>query len=143
MQIIPDQSPAETKGLLEGETTGQVIGAFYAIYNELGHGFLESVYAGALEVELVERGISYVREHPLDVWYHGHAVGMFRADFLVVGRVIVEVKSAHALTESDHRQLFNYLRSTNTDVGLLLHFGPKARFYRMVRTAEGGSARIR
>ena len=143
MQIIPNRSTNAADGLLEGETTGQIIGAFYAIYNELGHGFLESVYAGALEVELTERGIPYVREHPLDVLYHGHVIGMFRADFFVVGRVIVEVKSARSLSEVDHRQLFNYLRSTNTEVGLLLHFGPKARFYRTVRTAEGGSARIR
>lgn len=64
MQIIPDRSADNSKALLEGDTTGKIIGAFYAIYNELGYGFLESVYAGALEIELTERGLPYVREHP-------------------------------------------------------------------------------
>jgi GxxExxY protein len=129
--------------LLEGDTTEKIIGAFYAIYNELGYGFLERVYAGALEIELAERGLPYVRERPFDVEYHRHVVGLFRADFFVVGRVIVEVKSSRRLCEEDHRQLFNYLRATKTSVGLILHFGPQARFHRMIHTPSEMICRIR
>lgn len=134
MQIITDESGDETKGLLESETTGRIIGAFYAVYNEFGHGFLESVYAGALEIEFAERCVPFIREYPLDVRYRERLVGMFRADFLVAGRVIVELKAARNLCEADRRQLLHYLRATGTEVGLLLHFGPQARFHRMICT---------
>jgi GxxExxY protein len=118
--------------LIRGEITGQIIGAFYDVYNELLYGFLESVYAGALEVELQKRGIPYVRELPLDVAYKGKIVGTYRADFLVGANVIVEIKATRQLADADRRQLLHYLRATRKEVGLLLHFGPKAEFLRMV-----------
>lgn len=112
--------------------THEIIGAFYAVYNELRYGFLESVYAGALEVEFRARGIAYVREHSLEVRYKGSVVGMYRADFLVGGQVVVEVKATRQLSDADRKQLLHYLRGTNQRVGLLLHFGPEANFHRMV-----------
>ena len=133
MTINADQSPdSKPRELLEKDITRQIIGAFYAIYNDLRHGLLESAYAGALEVELEERAVPFVRECPLDVFYHGRVVAMYRADFLVAGRVLVEVKSSRVLSDADHRQLLNYLRATKIKVGLLLHFGPEAKFHRMV-----------
>ena len=112
--------------------TAEIIGAFYAVYNELRYGFLESVYAGALEVEFRERGISYIREHSLEGRYKNRVVGMYRADFLIGGQVVVEVKATRQLCDADRRQLLHYLRGTNQQVGLLLHFGPVAHFHRMV-----------
>ena len=112
--------------------TNEIIGAFYAVYNELRYGFLESVYASALEIEFLERRISYVREHSLEVRYKGRIVGMYRADFLVDARVIVEVKASRCLVDADKRQLLHYLRGTNQGTGLLLHFGPEASFHRMM-----------
>ena len=90
------------------------------------------MYAGALEVEFRERGIPYVREHSLEVRYKHRVVGMYRADFLVGGKMVVEVKAHRQLGEADRRQLLHYLRGTNQGIGLLLHFGPEARFHRMV-----------
>ena len=118
--------------LMRGEMTGQIIGAFYDVFNELRYGFLESVYAGALEVEFRERRIPYVRELPLEVVYKGRVVGTYRADFLVGGSVIVEIKATRQLADADRRQLLHYLRATGQEVGLLLNFGQKAEFYRMV-----------
>ncbi|MEP6731693.1 MAG: GxxExxY protein [bacterium] len=125
-----------THDLIEKTTTGQIIGAFYAVYNELGSGLLESAYAGALEVEFTERGIEHIREFPLAVYYHGRVVATYRSDFLVRRRVMVEVKSARVITDGDRQQLLHYLRATRTQVGLLLHFGPQARFYRMVNGGQ-------
>ena len=122
--------------LINGDVTGQVIGAFYDVYNELRYGFLEKVYAGALEVELQERNISYVRELPLQVFFKGRVVGTYRADFLVEGKVIVEIKASRQLCDADRRQLLHYLRATGLELGLLLHFGPKAEFHRMVHSRE-------
>ena len=132
----PDGSPDGTKHTFD-DGTAEIIGAFYAVYNELRYGFLESVYAGALEVEFRERGMAYVREHSLEVRYKNRVVGMYRADFLVGAQVVVEVKATRQLGDADRRQLLHYLRGTNQSIGLLLHFGPEARFHRMV--FSGGS----
>ena len=125
------ESPEGTKRTF-GDGTAEIIGAFYAVYNEVRYGFLESVYAGALEMEFRERGIPYVGEHSLEVRYKDRVVGMYRADFLIGGKVVVEVEAHRQLGETDRRQLLHYLRATNQSVGLLLHFGPEARFHRMV-----------
>jgi GxxExxY protein len=69
---------------------------------------------------------------PVDVYYRDRRVGYFKSDLIVTGTVVVEAKATKALDESDRRQLLNYLRSTKLEVGLLLHFGPKPQFQRMV-----------
>lgn len=76
--------------LLERRLTGAIITCFYRVYDELGFGFLESVYVAALLVELSARGIQAHREAVIDVYYRGVEVGHFRADLLVEGKVIVE-----------------------------------------------------
>ncbi len=118
--------------LFEEAITRRVIGAFYDVYNSLGYGFLESVYANALAIELVERGLHVVREARAEVRYKGEVVGMFRADLLVESRVVVELKASRHLDPAHGRQLINYLRSTDLEVGLLLHFGPRASFQRFI-----------
>ncbi|MDQ2666098.1 MAG: GxxExxY protein [Gemmatimonadota bacterium] len=125
---------------MHSEITDSILGSFYAVYNESRYGYLEAVYSSALEVEFRRRQVSYVREMSLDVIYKGNIVGMYRADFLVAGRVVVEVKGTRQLGDADRRQLLNYLRTTRTEVGLILHFGPKAEFHRMVFTHSEQSA---
>ena len=128
----PPEVTTEAPKHLFADGTNEIIGAFYAVYNELRYGFLESVYASALEIEFLERGIPYVREHSLEVRYKSRLVGMYRADFLVAARVVVELKASRCLVDADKRQLLHYLRGTNQEIGLLLHFGPEASFHRMV-----------
>jgi GxxExxY protein len=118
--------------LFEEALTRRIIGAFYDVYNALGYGFLESVYANALAVEIVGRGLHVVREAAAEVRYKGEVVGMFRADLLVESRVVVELKAARELRPGDPMQLLNYLRATDLEVGLLLHFGPRPRIRRFV-----------
>ena len=118
--------------LIERELTGQIIGAFYECYTSLGFGFLESVYRKALATELRYRNLKVAEESPLEVNYRGIPVGRFRLDLLVEGRVAVELKSTLILGPTDQRQLINYLRAAHLDVGLLLHFGPKPEFHRLV-----------
>ena len=127
----PDELP-----LLEREITGEIIGAFYTCYNELGFGFLESVYRRALATEIRARGLHAEQERPIEVLYRGVNVGSFRVDIVVDDRVIIEVKSTSVLGPTDKRQLLNYLRATRIEVGLLLHFGPEAKFYRFADAAK-------
>jgi GxxExxY protein len=129
---MPRKGP-DLPRLLERELTGEIIGAFYECYNTLGYGFLESVYRRALATECRARGLHVDQELPVEVIYKGVAVGMFRVDMVVAGRVIVEVKSASVLGPTDKRQLLNYLRATRIEVGLLLHFGPEATFHRFIQ----------
>ena len=122
------------------DVSEDVIGAFFEVYNLLRPGFLEAVYARALEVELRLRGIDVQREACITVWYKGHEVGFYRADLLVDGWIIVEIKATKALDDSARYQLLNYLRATGLALGLLLHFGPKANFQRVVNRGDGRSS---
>ena len=117
---------------LQANVTDQIIGAFFNVYNELGYGFLESVYSNAMNVELGKRDQSVKREVPVEVYYKGVSVGAFRFDMLVENVGLVEVKSTETLCDADERQLLNYLRATNIEVGMLLYFGPKAQCHRRV-----------
>ena len=118
--------------LIEREITGDVIGAFYDVYNELGFGFLEFVYALALEKELLRRGRTVGREVSVPVIYKGEILANQRVDMVVDDKVMVEIKSTETLHPKARRLTLNYLRSTPLEVGLLLHFGPEAHFYRFV-----------
>jgi GxxExxY protein len=120
------------KDLVEGRLTGEVIGAFFEVYNTLRFGFLESVYARAMQLELTRRSIPHVREAVLVVRFKGDSVGRYRPDLLVAGRLVVELKATYASGDADRRQLLNYLRATGMQVGLLLHFGPEPAFHRVV-----------
>lgn len=107
--------------------TGQIIKAFYNVYNELGYGFLEKVYEKALKVG---------RQRPVKVYYLGRQVGDYYADLIVEGLVIIELKCAETLCEAHEAQLLNYLKATDIEVGLLLNFGPKPAFRRKIFTND-------
>jgi GxxExxY protein len=119
-------------GLMQEDLTGSVIGAFFEVYNALGFGFLEHLYVMALERELLARGHQVSREIGVRVMYKGEALGMQRLDMIVDGTLVVETKSTYLLHKAATRQLYNYLRASRLDVGLLLHFGPEAHFYRVI-----------
>jgi GxxExxY protein len=127
--------------LLEERLTHSVIGAFYDVYNELRYGFLESVYANALELELRWRGHRVAREVWVEVVYKGVPIGKQRLDMLVDDRLAVEIKSTQDLARSSLRQIHSYLSATRIEVGLLLHFGPDPAFYRLIATNDGTRSR--
>ena len=122
------------RGLIEGQLTGSIIGAFYEVYNILGFGFLEHVYVMAMERELIARGHNVSREMAVNVMYKGEQLANQRLDMIVDGKVVVETKSSLELHKTARRQLYNYLKATNLELGLLLHFGEKAAFYRVIRS---------
>ena len=113
------------------EVTERLIGIFFEVYNELGYGFLESVYKQAYIIVLASQGISCQQQCPINVSFRGTNVGEFRADLLVESAVIVEMKAVQKLDLSHEKQLLNYLRATDLEVGLLLNFGPSAQIRRL------------
>jgi len=128
------KTPASGRALLHGELTEQVIGAFVDVYKILRPGFLESTYAGAMALELSDRGVHFEREAMLRVMYKGRVAGVYRPDFFVDGCLVVELKATRAVGDADKRQIVHYLRATNTKVGLLLHFGPEANVFRIINS---------
>jgi GxxExxY protein len=119
-------------GLIEKELTGRVIGTFFDVYNALGFGFLESIYARAMEQALVNAGMRVEREYPASVYFRGEAIGFHRVDMLIERRLVVEIKATDVLPPTSRRQLRNYLCALRLDGGLILHFGPKPEFQRMI-----------
>jgi GxxExxY protein len=119
-------------GLKHSAMTERIIGVFFDVYNELGSGFLESVYVEALALALIQAGLSVEREMSLAVCFRGTVVGRFRADLVIGGAVLVETKSCPELNSRHEAQLLNYLRATVLEVGLLLNFGPRPQFKRLL-----------
>ncbi len=113
------------------DITEKVLGTFFAVYNELGFGFLESVYHKAMLIALASAGLSVETQVSLPVYFRGHLVGEFFADILVERAVILELKAADALVVANESQLLNYLKASSAEVGLLLNFGPKPKFKRL------------
>lgn len=124
----------EALRLAHGELTGQIIDSFYTVYNELGEGFVESVYTRALQIELEFRGIESERESPMKVHYRDKVVGDFRVDLLVVGTIVVEVKTADRIAKPHEKQMLNYLRASRRPVGLILNAGDRPTVKRKILT---------
>lgn len=112
--------------------TEKIIASFYEVYNELGHGFLESVYEKALIMVLKDKGLSIIQQHRLPVWFREKKIADFVADVVVENLVLIELKAVRSFDTSHEAQLLNYLRATEIEVGLLLNFGLKAEMKRMV-----------
>lgn len=119
--------------LLEEDLTEKVIGICFEVANELGGGFLESVYQKSLVIAFQEKGLQAEEQVPLKVKFRGNIVGDFYADILVESKLILELKSVKALTTEHEAQLLNYLKATGIKVGLLVNFGrAKLEWKRMV-----------
>lgn len=119
--------------LQNADVTEKIIGAAFAVYAELGYGFLGSVYQKAMQVELHQAGLKCEIECPIEVKYRSVIVGDFRADLFVHDVVIVELKTAKNYNTDDEPQLLNELKATGAKAGLLINFGrTKVEFKRMV-----------
>jgi len=108
----------------------------YNVHTELGVGFAEPVYANALAVTLQNAGLRVERELPFEVLFRGVVVGRYRADLVVDKKVIVETKAVQRLDPSGTAHLRNYLRASGLCAGLLLNFGSKPEYKRVILTPE-------
>ena len=112
--------------------TEKILKAYYNVYNSLGFGFLEKVYEKALLIELQELGLTVESQKQINVYYKNKLVGNYFTDIIVEGKVILELKASDFLLSCHSIQLYNYLKSTEIEVGLLLNFGEKPEFKRIV-----------
>jgi GxxExxY protein len=112
------------------DLTNRILGVCFEVSNELGAGFLESVYQNALVIALKSKGLHVERECPIPVYFRGENVGQFFADLVVEGLVILELKAVSALSSAHKAQVINYLKASDMDVGLLVNFGVSKLEYR-------------
>ena len=123
--------------LVHSGITGTVIGAAMEVHSKLGPGFLESVYDESLAVELRLQKTNLERQKKIPVLYKGQQVKEFYCDYLIEGKVVVQLKAAKELNEIDRLRLINYLKAGGFEVGLLLNFGCKyLDYHRLVNTKD-------
>ena len=122
--------------LLHQEITEQIIKIFFAVYSELGHGFMEKICQTAMVIALKEAGLTVEENVRFEVWFRGQMIGEFYADIVVNGVVLVEIKSSSLLHAWDEAQVLNYLRVSQIEVALLMNFGPKPEYRRRIFTND-------
>jgi len=122
----------------ENQIAKEVVDAAVKVHTKLGPGLLESVYEAVLARELERRGLSVERQVPIPIEYEGVRFDEgFRADIIVEGKVILELKSLEQLAKVHHKQLFTYLKLADKRLGLLLNFGADLMKEGIKRIANG------
>ncbi len=111
------------RDLLYGDLSGSAIGAVIEVHKVLGPGFLEGVYEAALAHELDSRRIAFERQAELKIIYKENEVGDYRADSVIGGKIILEIKSCPSLIPAHTAQALNYLAATGLTLAILLNFG--------------------
>ena len=133
---LANNETANQQGYIHKELTEHIIHIFYDVYNTLGYGFVENVYQNAMYFALKDAGFECEAQKDIDVFFKGHKVGSYKADIVVNDLVILELKAVSELNEAHKRQLSNYLKATNVEVGLLLNFGEKPQVKRWIYTND-------
>jgi len=122
----------------DDDVTERILAASFEVINELGAGFLESVYEKSLLIALREKGMAAESQVPIPVHFRGKSVGDFFADIIVEERILLELKAVRNLAPEHLAQVLNYLKGTGLKTGLLINFGNKKLEYRRLnnRTEE-------
>ena len=119
-QSRPDLIPANDPSyLVDSELTGRIIGAAMEVHRTLGNGFIELAYENALCIEMHERGISFTKQHHVQVIYKDHEVASHQLDLLVDDQIIVELKAIDRLGGFQFAQTRSYVRALGQDLGPL------------------------
>lgn len=121
-----------TSSLKHKEITDRIIKGFYEVYNELGDGFMESVYERALYIVLLSYGLQVEKQKDIAVHFRGQVIGEYRADLVVDEKIIVEIKAVRGIVPEHEAQIINYLKATDMEIGLLINFGQKPEFKRFI-----------
>ena len=118
--------------MIDDKLTYKIIGCAMKVHNELGNGFQEVIYQRCLALEFNEAGLMYEREKNQEIFYKGKMVGTRRADFIVEGKVLVELKALIKLEDVHLAQIKNYLVAYGFDIGLLINFGASSLEYKRI-----------
>jgi GxxExxY protein len=134
---MAEESRNAGKELRDAEITDAIIAAAIAVHRELGPGYLESIYEQALAVEFALRGIAFIRQKPIPLFYRDHQIGEHRLDFLVEDKIVVELKAVEALEKVHFAVVRSYLKATGLADGLILNFSSMPLTVKRVRRERG------
>ena len=118
--------------LLHQELSDKILKAFYEVYNQLNYGFREKVYQKSVAYELRLMGLLVEEEKLIPVYYKGILMGEYRADLVIEGKIILELKAQATIKDAHEAQLLHYLRAMPIELGFVLNFGLKPEFARKV-----------
>jgi GxxExxY protein len=116
----------------QDKITHKIIGCAMEVHKTLGNGFQEVIYQRCLAIELNEKGIEHQREVEMSIFYKGRDVGLRRADFLVMGEIMVELKAVIDLEDVHLAQAMNYLEAYHLPTGLLINFGARSLQFKRI-----------
>lgn len=114
------------------DITQKIIGAAMEVHKTLGNGFQEVIYQRALEIEMHNLGLNYIREYEMDIFYKTERIGGRRVDFFVENCIMVELKALIKMEDVHLAQAMNYLEAYNVEIGLLINFGAKSLEFKRV-----------
>ncbi len=114
------------------DLTGKIIACAMEVHRFLGNGFQEVIYQRALEIEMRSQGLEFSREHEMEIFYKGQDIGTRRVDFLVEGKIMVELKAVVQLEDVHLAQAINYLEAYGLEIGLLINFGNRSLQFKRV-----------
>ena len=134
---MAEESRNAGKELRDAGITDAIIAAAIAVHRELGPGYLESIYEQALAVEFALRGIAFIRQKPIPLFYRDHQIGEHRLDFLVEDKIVVELKAVEALEKVHFAIVRSYLKATGLADGLILNFSSMPLTVKRVRRERG------
>ncbi len=118
------------------EITEKIIGSSMRVHAALGNGFQEVIYQRALEIEMQETGLRFVRELNMPVYFKGRSIGERRVDFFVEEKIMVELKAIIQLENVHLAQAKNYLEAYNMQVGLLINFGSTSLQFKRIENPK-------
>jgi GxxExxY protein len=119
------------------DITHKIIGCSMEVHKYLGNGFQEVIYQRALKIEMEQQGLSFSREHEMQIKYKGIDIGTRRVDFFVEEKIMVEIKAVIQLEDVHLAQAINYLEAYGLEIGLLINFGSRSlQFKRLVKTIK-------
>lgn len=119
--------------LLYGDLTYKIRGAVFTVHKTLGSGHKELIYHKALSVEFKKQGLKFVEEKPIPIKYEKVKVGIYRPDFVIEDKIIVEIKAVPFMIKNHLEQIKHYLMATDYKLGLLINFGArKAQIKRII-----------
>ena len=134
---MSEESRNAGKALRDSEITESIIAAAIAVHRELGPGFLETVYEQALAVEFAIRGIAFVRQKSIPLFYRDHQIGEHRIDFLVEDKIVVELKAVEALEKVHFAIVRSYMKAAGLSDDLILNFSSMPLTMKRVRRERG------
>jgi GxxExxY protein len=116
------------------ELTGKIIGSAMKVHNTFGNGFQEVIYQRYLALEMEKQELKFQREMEIPIYYERVEVGQRRVDFLVEGKIMVELKAITELEKVHIAQALNYLEAYQLEIGLLINFGStRLTFKRLIK----------